>query len=100
MISRIPAVSNRHPTTGLAVHLAGHLHNPVTVVDQRDAGCPAAGHVQSQGLADAAGGSGDHCHLSLNGVHIDGATEGRLKGASSLGVEARLLNRCRHNLHD
>jgi hypothetical protein len=47
-VNRIPAVSDRHPTAGLAVHFASQLHNPVTVVDQRDAGRPVASHVQSQ----------------------------------------------------
>jgi hypothetical protein len=46
------------------------VHNPVTEIDQRDAGCPAPGHVESQSMSDAAGGSGDHRDLPFNRVPI------------------------------
>jgi hypothetical protein len=77
--------------------LAGHLHNPVTEIDQRDAGCPAPCHVQSQGMSDAAGGSGDYRDLSFNLVHIDGAAGQRLKGVNFVCVEVRLLDGFKEN---
>jgi hypothetical protein len=70
-VSRVPAVGDRDLTAGLGVYFPGHLHNPLTEIDQRDAGCPAACHVESQGLSDAAGGTGDHRDLSSYRVHID-----------------------------
>ena len=71
-----------------------HPTAPATrpLIDQRDAGCPAACHVESQGLSDAAGRSGDHRDLSFNRVHIDGSAGRRLKGTNFVRLEARLFD--------
>jgi hypothetical protein len=48
-------------------------------------------------MPDAASGSGDHCNLSFNRLHIE-ATAGRhLKGASSVVIETRFITGSRHN---
>ena len=82
---------------GLGVYFAGHLDNPVTGIDQRDAGCPAACHVESQSLSDAAGGPGNHRDLSFNRVHIDGAAGRRLEIANFVCFEVRLFGGFKHN---
>ena len=51
--SRVPTVGDRNLTAGVGAYLAGHLHNPVTEIDQRHAGCPAPYHDQSQCMSDA-----------------------------------------------
>ena len=57
-------------------------------------------HVESQGLSDAAGGSGDHRDLSFNRVHIDGAAGRHLKSANFLCVEAPVLDGSSDNAVD
>ena len=75
----------------LVIYFAGHLHYPVTGIDQCHSGCTAPRHVESQRVSDAAGGAGDNRNMSFNRLHIDGA--GRLlKRADFVVIEARLLD--------